>query len=94
MPTDGILTFVALVLLAWESTADNQQLAYHAWKHRTAAVAYDVRVHWLAHASRGPQMEPRAASVRVGCVRGAAPELFRRVVLMGMLSPHLPPPRP
>jgi steroid 5-alpha reductase family enzyme len=41
-PTDGILTLSALALLAWEFTADNQQFAFHAWKHGT----YDARAHW------------------------------------------------
>ena len=45
-PTDGVFAIAALALLAWEFTADNQQSAYHAWKHRTAAVAYDARAHW------------------------------------------------
>lgn len=44
-PTDGVLAFAALALLAWEFTADNQQFAYHAWKHKAAA-AYDARVQW------------------------------------------------
>ncbi|KAH9038602.1 DUF1295-domain-containing protein [Lactarius hengduanensis] len=30
--TDGALAFVAVALLAWEFTADNQQHAYNAWK--------------------------------------------------------------
>ncbi|KAH8983199.1 DUF1295-domain-containing protein [Lactarius akahatsu] len=44
-PTDGVLAFAAVALLAWEFTADNQQFAYHAWKHR-AAVAYKASAHW------------------------------------------------
>jgi Protein of unknown function (DUF1295) len=40
--TDGVLTVTALALLVWEFTADNQQFAYHAWKHGT----YDPRAHW------------------------------------------------
>lgn len=45
-PTDGVLAFAVLALLAWEFTADNQQFAYHAWKHK-AAVPYDARAQWL-----------------------------------------------
>ncbi|KAH9958590.1 DUF1295-domain-containing protein [Russula dissimulans] len=40
--TDGVLALTALALLAWEFTADNQQFAYHAWKHGK----YDEREHW------------------------------------------------
>ena len=40
--SDGVLALVALALLAFEFTADNQQFAYHAWKHGT----YDPREHW------------------------------------------------
>ncbi|KAI0297253.1 hypothetical protein B0F90DRAFT_1575165, partial [Multifurca ochricompacta] len=40
--SDGVLALTALVLLAWEFTADNQQFAFHAWKHGT----YDARAHW------------------------------------------------
>jgi steroid 5-alpha reductase family enzyme len=40
--SDGVLAFVALALLVFEFTADNQQYAYHAWKHGT----YDARTHW------------------------------------------------
>ncbi|KAI9512970.1 DUF1295-domain-containing protein [Russula earlei] len=40
--TDGVLALTALALLAWEFTADNQQFAFHAWKHGT----YDPRAHW------------------------------------------------
>jgi len=40
--TDGVLALTALALLAWEFTADNQQFAYHAWKHGK----YDAREHW------------------------------------------------
>ena len=40
--SDGVLALVALALLAFEFTADNQQFAYHAWKHGT----YDARGHW------------------------------------------------
>jgi hypothetical protein len=40
--TDGVLALTALALLAWEFTADNQQFAFHAWKHGT----YDARAHW------------------------------------------------
>ncbi|KAI0292144.1 DUF1295-domain-containing protein [Russula brevipes] len=39
---DGVLALTALALLAWEFTADNQQYAFHAWKHGT----YDARRHW------------------------------------------------
>jgi steroid 5-alpha reductase family enzyme len=44
--SDGVLAFTALALLAWEFTADNQQFAYHAWKHK-ATVPYDARAQWL-----------------------------------------------
>lgn len=44
-PSDGVLAFTVLALLAWEFTADNQQFAYHAWKHK-AAVPYDARAQW------------------------------------------------
>lgn len=44
-PTDGVLAFAVLALLAWEFTADNQQFAYHAWKHR-ASVPYVARAQW------------------------------------------------
>jgi len=40
--TDVVLALTALALLAWEFTADNQQFAFHAWKHGT----YDARAHW------------------------------------------------
>lgn len=40
--SDGVLALVVLALLAFEFTADNQQFAYHAWKHGT----YDARAHW------------------------------------------------
>ena len=40
--TDIVLALTALALLAWEFTADNQQFAFHAWKHGT----YDARAHW------------------------------------------------
>ncbi|KAH9178402.1 DUF1295-domain-containing protein [Lactarius sanguifluus] len=43
--TDGALALVAVALLAWEFTADNQQYAYNAWKH-SAAVAYDAGAQW------------------------------------------------
>ncbi|KAH9178401.1 DUF1295-domain-containing protein [Lactarius sanguifluus] len=41
-PADGVLAFAAVALLAWEFTADNQQFAYHAWKHK----AYKASAHW------------------------------------------------
>jgi steroid 5-alpha reductase family enzyme len=40
--SDAILTVTALALLAFEFVADNQQFAFHAWKHGT----YDARAHW------------------------------------------------
>ena len=40
--SDIILSLTALALLAFESIADNQQFAFHAWKHGK----YDVRAHW------------------------------------------------
>jgi steroid 5-alpha reductase family enzyme len=40
--SDGVLAAIALGLIAFEFTADNQQYAYHAWKQGT----YDVRAHW------------------------------------------------
>jgi steroid 5-alpha reductase family enzyme len=40
--TDGVLALTALALLVWEFTADNQQFAFHAWKHGK----YDPRGHW------------------------------------------------
>ena len=45
-PADGVFAFAALALLTWEFVADNQQFAYHAWKHSKTAVAYDVRAQW------------------------------------------------
>jgi hypothetical protein len=39
---DAVLALTALALLAWEFTADNQQYAFHTWKHGT----YDPRAHW------------------------------------------------
>ncbi|KAF8258149.1 hypothetical protein EI94DRAFT_1816001 [Lactarius quietus] len=44
-PADGVLAFTVVALLAWEFTADNQQFAYHAWKH-SATVPYDARAQW------------------------------------------------
>lgn len=43
--SDGVLAFTLLALLAWEFTADNQQFAYHAWKHK-ATVPYNARAQW------------------------------------------------
>ena len=40
--SDITLALTALALLTFESIADNQQFAFHAWKHG----AYDARVHW------------------------------------------------
>jgi len=40
--TDVVLALTALALLAWEFTMDNQQFAFHAWKHGM----YDARAHW------------------------------------------------
>jgi steroid 5-alpha reductase family enzyme len=40
--SDGVLALVALALLAFEFTADNQQFAFHAWKNGT----YGPRDHW------------------------------------------------
>ena len=40
--SDLILSLTAIALLAFESTADNQQFAFHAWKHGS----YDARAHW------------------------------------------------
>jgi len=40
--SDAILAFIGLALLAFEFIADNQQFAFHAWKHGT----YDPRAHW------------------------------------------------
>ena len=45
MPTCDILAFVVLVFLMCESTANNQQFTYYAWKHRMVVVAYDTHVH-------------------------------------------------
>ncbi len=42
-PSDIILSLTALALLLFEFIADNQQFAFHAWKHGT----YDARAHWL-----------------------------------------------
>jgi Protein of unknown function (DUF1295) len=39
---DIILSLTALTLLVFESIADNQQFAFHAWKHGK----YDARAHW------------------------------------------------
>jgi len=40
--SDIILTLTALMLLTFEFIADNQQFAFHAWKHGT----YNARAHW------------------------------------------------
>lgn len=40
--SDIILSLTALALIAFESIADNQQFAFHAWKHGK----YDAREHW------------------------------------------------
>jgi steroid 5-alpha reductase family enzyme len=40
--SDVILALTALALLAFEFIADNQQFAFHAWKHGT----YEARAHW------------------------------------------------
>ena len=40
--SDTILSLTALTLIAFESIADNQQFAFHAWKRGK----YDVCAHW------------------------------------------------
>jgi hypothetical protein len=40
--SDIILSVTALTLIAFEFIADNQQFAFHAWKHGK----YDVRAQW------------------------------------------------
>ena len=40
--SDVILSLTALALIAFESIADNQQFAFHAWKHGK----YDARAQW------------------------------------------------
>jgi hypothetical protein len=40
--SDTILSLTALTLIAFEFIADNQQFAFHAWKHGK----YDARAHW------------------------------------------------
>ncbi|KAH8991352.1 DUF1295-domain-containing protein [Lactarius hatsudake] len=84
--TDGALAFVAVALLAWEFTADNQQYAYNAWKH-SAAVAYDAGAQWP-----GARLAWTADDAARGfCTRGLwawsrHPNLFAEQAFWGVLN--------
>jgi steroid 5-alpha reductase family enzyme len=85
--SDVILSLTALALIVFESIADNQQFAFHAWKHGK----YDPRAQWPG--ARLAWTKDDAA--RGFCTRGLwswsrHPNFFaEQSFWVGVTSPHL-----